>query len=151
MKTPWIAVDLDGTLAIYMGTIAEIGEPLKPMLEQVKQWLSEGHDVRIFTARAALPEQHPMIHNWLALHGLPALTITDRKDFACLEIWDDRAVQVKFNHGSSLYPRYERGVDILRQMEDFISREIDPDAVIMSMPLDCSWRGSFTPKNGECS
>jgi hypothetical protein len=46
----WIGVDLDGTLAHYDGWKGadHIGEPIAPMVERVKRWLSEGHEVRVF-------------------------------------------------------------------------------------------------------
>jgi hypothetical protein len=57
----WIGVDLDGTLAMYgrwAGPL-EIGEPIAPMVERVKGWLAEGREVRIMTARVAIPEVTP--------------------------------------------------------------------------------------------
>jgi len=51
MYSGWVGVDLDGTLAIYEGTIASIGAPIPKMVERVKSWLRKGMDVRIFTAR----------------------------------------------------------------------------------------------------
>jgi hypothetical protein len=57
----WIGVDLDGTLAKYgrwAGPL-EIGEPIAPMVARVRQWLAEGKEVRIFTARVAVPEVTP--------------------------------------------------------------------------------------------
>ena len=49
----WMAVDLDGTLAHYDKFISpsHIGEPIAPMVARVKKWLSQGKEVRIFTAR----------------------------------------------------------------------------------------------------
>lgn len=40
----WVGVDLDGTLAEYGGWqgAESIGPPVEPMLERVKEWLSEG-------------------------------------------------------------------------------------------------------------
>jgi hypothetical protein len=53
-RTPgWIGVDLDGTLAKSVKSQAgeDIGVPVYRMVKQVKKWLAQGHDVRIFTAR----------------------------------------------------------------------------------------------------
>ena len=53
-KTPrWIGVDLDGTLAksVVAQIGDEIGPPIDPMVQLVKEWLAHGEDVRIFTAR----------------------------------------------------------------------------------------------------
>ena len=52
--TPWIGVDLDGTLAFVGGHIDMhfmIGMPIPKMVHEVRRLLEAGHDVRIFTAR----------------------------------------------------------------------------------------------------
>jgi len=102
----WIGVDLDGTLAHYDGWkgAGHIGDPLQPMLARVRTWLAEGKMIKIFTARIAVPEPDrskviKVIHEWLEAHGLPRLDITNVKDLAMTELWDDRAVQVGFNTG----------------------------------------------------
>lgn len=128
----WIGVDLDGTLAHYDGWKgpAVIGEPIPSMVERVKRWLAEGHEVRVFTARAwpfykpVLPGESLMtrladgdfdrqefaraqeaatavraIHAWCAEHLGVALAVTCVKDYAMVELWDDRAVQVVANTG----------------------------------------------------
>lgn len=53
----WIGVDLDGTLFHYETWLGwnVFGEPVMPMIRRVRQWLSEGRDVRIVTARVDLP------------------------------------------------------------------------------------------------
>lgn len=100
----WIGVDLDGTLAVYGGWKGpdHIGKPIQPMLDRVKRWMAEGKTVRIFTARACIPEQVPPIKAWLARHGLGALEVTNIKDYGLIEFWDDRAVQVEANTGRPL-------------------------------------------------
>lgn len=105
----WIAVDLDGTLAACDHPQGHkppypIGTPIVPMVERIKRWDAEGKTVRIFTARVALQFIHPegsnvslqcaMILGWLQKLGLRHLMVTAQKDPDCLEIWDDRAVQV---------------------------------------------------------
>lgn len=102
----WIGVDLDGTLAHYDGWkgIEHIGAPIQPMLARVKTWLAEDKTVKIFTARVACAEPDRSeavshIHDWLAKQGLPALDVTNVKDFGMVELWDDRAVQVEMNTG----------------------------------------------------
>lgn len=97
----WIGVDLDGTLAEYHGS-RRIGPPIIPMLNRVKAWLAIGQQVKIVTARAADPEAIPLIQDWLQQQGLPRLQVTDKKDFAMLELWDDRCVTVEFNTGKIL-------------------------------------------------
>lgn len=107
----WIGVDLDGTLAKYDGWkgAGHIGEPVPAMLERVKQWLREGKEVRIFTARVwhdnspsrvieALQATHAILE-WTLKHVGQPLPVTCTKDFGMVELWDDRAVQVEKNTG----------------------------------------------------
>jgi len=120
----WIAIDLDGTLAEYNGWISEehIGQPIPAMVERVQAWLAQGQDVRIFTARvndtlplkavAPFDTKQPatvwvrrdqrvraIIETWCVAHIGQVLPITNCKDYAMLELWDDRAVQVEANTG----------------------------------------------------
>lgn len=97
----WIGVDLDGTLAEYGGWQGpeHIGTPVPRMANRVRAWLEAGRDVRIFTARASVPEQIPPIEAWCMRHFGRALPVTDRKDFGMVELWDDRCVQVIANTG----------------------------------------------------
>lgn len=99
--TGWIGVDLDGTLALYDGWAGpeHIGPPIAPMKERVLRWLREGVEVRIFTARASVPDQIPPIKAWLLENGFPDLVVTNVKDFQMIELWDDRCVQVQPNAG----------------------------------------------------
>jgi len=97
----WIGVDLDGTLAFYneWAGIDHIGDPVPAMLLRVRQWLHEGKNVKIFTARAADPKAIPYIEKWLENNGLGGLEITNQKDLHMTELWDDRCVQVVPNTG----------------------------------------------------
>lgn len=97
----WIGVDLDGTLAEYGGWQGpdHIGAPVPVMLARVKGWLDAGKSVKIFTARACIPEQIPPVKAWLERHGLGALEVTNVKDFGMISLWDDRCVQVIPNTG----------------------------------------------------
>lgn len=97
----WIGVDLDGTLAHYAGWAGpdHIGEPVIPMLNRVKNWLANGVEVRIFTARAFVPEQIPPVQEWCLKHIGIALPVTNIKDFGMVELWDDRCVRVIPNTG----------------------------------------------------
>lgn len=99
--SPWIGVDLDGTLAHEVGTngLDEIGSPIKPMLNRVKKWIAEGKTVKIFTARASSSRQIAAVKKWLARHELPDLEVTNAKDLRMVELWDDRCVQVSTNLG----------------------------------------------------
>ncbi len=97
----WIGVDLDGTLARYDGWYgpAHIGEPIESMVKRVNVWIKEGVEVRIFTARASVPEYIPFVEKWLKEQGFPPLKVTNVKDFRMIELWDDRCVQVETNTG----------------------------------------------------
>lgn len=108
----WIGVDLDGTLAHYdrWRGIEHVGEPVPAMMARVKRWIAEGREVRIFTARCHEPEAVPHVEAWLIANGLPPLQVTNVKDFAMDELWDDRAVQVEFNTGRAL-GKSRRGLD----------------------------------------
>jgi len=101
MNKGWIGVDLDGTLARYDGWVGPeyIGEPIPEMLERVKQWVSNGQTVKIFTARCSVPEQVAPVASWLERHGIGGLEITNVKDFAMFELWDDRCIRVIPNTG----------------------------------------------------
>lgn len=97
----WIGVDFDATLAHYTGWCGpdHLGAPIPAMVARVKAWLAKGTEVRIFTARANDPDQHPLIEAWCREHIGHALPITATKDYSCIQIWDDRAIQVIPNTG----------------------------------------------------
>ena len=96
-----ILVDLDGTLAEYGGWVGpeHIGEPVPDMLFRVRKWLANGDTVKIFTARATVPELIPPIHAWCERHLGVRLEVTASKDFSTTWIYDDRAVRVRPNLG----------------------------------------------------
>lgn len=102
----WIGVDLDGTLAQYdkWKGYEHIGEPIPLMAERVRAWLSEGRDVRIFTARGSeSPEEmkhvRRVIGAWTVKHFGVVIPITNVKDYHMVELWDDRCKQVEKNTG----------------------------------------------------
>jgi len=100
----WIGVDLDGTLAEYGEWQGEdhIGEPIEPMVKRVRDWLDEGIEVKIFTARVAEDEEgtvRELVEKWSEKHLGQKLQVTNKKDHEMLELWDDRAVQVIPNTG----------------------------------------------------
>lgn len=106
MSKGWIGVDLDGTLAHYDGWVhpQHIGQPIWPMVDRVIQWLREGKQVKIFTARIWTPEGPDeatvrAIKAWCLLHLGEELEVTNVKDMSMIELWDDRAVQVEPNTG----------------------------------------------------
>jgi hypothetical protein len=105
----WIGVDLDGTLAEYTEWKGptHIGAPIPLMVNRVKQWIKEGVEVRIFTARVskynpARIEAMYAIMDWTTKVFGVMLTVTAEKDYDMLELWDDRATKVEFNTGRIL-------------------------------------------------
>lgn len=106
---PWIGVDLDGTWAYYDGWkgFHHIGDPLPLMTARVVRWLEDGKKVKVFTARATTPEAIPYIQAWTQQVVGRVLEVTATKDLACLELWDDRAVQMIPNTGRSLAEEHE--------------------------------------------
>ncbi len=94
----WIGVDLDGTLATTTEDMG-IGEPVPEMMSRVRRWLAEGRKLKIFTARASNPAEVPKVREWLLANKLPDLEVTNVKDYAMEELWDDRAVEVIRNTG----------------------------------------------------
>jgi len=95
----WIGVDLDGTLAHYTTYKGDnvVGKPIKPMVDRVNEWLKEGKDVRIFTAR----KPHPAIRKFSMENFGKILPITNKKDPGMIALWDDRAVSVERNKGEA--------------------------------------------------
>lgn len=129
----WIGVDLDGTLAYYEGwNNGLIGGPIPVMLARVKQWLAEGHTVKIMTARvyqgsqvrstAEIEAQRSKIQDWCQKHLGQRLEVTCNKDYAMIQLWDDRCVQVIPNTGELVtdYP-------YLREHEIAIRWNLHPD------------------------
>ena len=107
----WIGVDLDGTLA-YEGEwqgIEHIGAPIPRMVERVKSLIAEGHDVRIFTARASWlqgDEERAIavrcVEDWCEKHLGKRLPVTNEKDHFLKYFYDDRAIAVECNTGHVL-------------------------------------------------
>jgi aromatic ring-cleaving dioxygenase len=115
----WIGVDLDGTLAHYEGWkgATHIGAPVPAMVERVKRWLEDDqYSVKIFTARVGphdgemvktskeVQSIHTAIVAWCLEHLGTELEVTCIKDYAMIELWDDRAVGVEANTGRPLNP-----------------------------------------------
>lgn len=119
MDRPWIGVDLDGTLAHYdeWRGIEHIGPPIEAMRRRVLQWLAEGQEVRILTARVG-PQRHDVPHTiaeitghiegWCLTHLGQKLPVTSQKDYCMVEFWDDRCVQVVPNEGLSIHEQYSQ-------------------------------------------
>lgn len=103
----WIGVDLDGTLAEYHGWQGptHIGAPIEPMVDRVKEWLAEGREVRIFTARVTRPVASEVVFaimRWCEEHIGRRLPVTNVKDYGMIELWDDRAITVEQNTGRAI-------------------------------------------------
>jgi len=113
----WVGIDLDGTLATY-GTRQwpDIGEPILPILEIVKDLLAQGREVRIMTARVGnlfknhvtraeyddAVEQERMVQAWCLKHLGRELPVTAVKDYNMDVLLDDRAVTIEKNTGRIL-------------------------------------------------
>ena len=104
----WLAVDLDGTLAVYDVWSGEdhIGDLVLPVAEKIKQRVNDGWKVAIFTARvsgqaAEAAYAEGIIWRWLEDNNIAnfisGITANKHKHFR--EFWDDRAIAVVKNHG----------------------------------------------------
>ena len=102
------AVDWDGTLVTYDGWKGPgiYGVPVIPMLDRIRKWLVDGHEVLIYTSRVSVehgPERVMLecqgIDKALQDMGLPLLQITANKYIRITEFWDDRGVRVQRNTG----------------------------------------------------
>lgn len=112
MNKGWIGVDFDGTLAHYETWEGAdvLGKPIPAMVKRVKEWLANGDDVRIMTARVYSPPDDAIRQNdaarallaiqvWCSLNFGAILPVTCTKDFSMIEMWDDRCIQVERNIG----------------------------------------------------
>jgi hypothetical protein len=111
-----ILVDLDGTLAMHVSgnhAAGLIGEPIQAMVAIVKEWLFEGRDVRVFTARAypdnsisgnEIVVKMAAVREWCQVHLGRPLTVTCMKSPDCDAIYDDRAYHVEHNTGLIVAP-----------------------------------------------
>lgn len=127
----WIGVDLDGTLARYDGWVNadHIGEPISPMVEMVKEWISDGREVKIFTARVDGGETalkmgndagkqlrdvdyiRSVIQDWSEIHIGVRLAVTNVKDYGMIALYDDRCIQVERNTGKLIGGIDHRGIE----------------------------------------
>lgn len=128
MNKGWIGCDLDGTLAHYEGwNDGKIGAPILKMVHRVRAWLAEGHAVKIVTARVA-PNQKDaamqtiIIQDWCREHIGMALPVTATKDYAMIQLYDDRCVQVIANTGKLVieypYPNEQAAAVLLNLAEE---------------------------------
>ena len=106
---PYIASDLDGTLAVIESgkfDPTEIGKPVMPMVRLLQDYLKKGFDVKIFTARYADEKNREAvvkaIEDWTEKHIGKRLEVTNTKDEQMLKLYDDKAVSVRRNTGDAL-------------------------------------------------
>ncbi len=116
LENGWVGVDLDGTLAESPApSIFAVGEPVPRMVALVHRLLTDGVDVRIFTARVAAcgkvsgadlvddgafaAAQTALVKAWCEEHIGRELPVTATKDFAMAMLFDDRAFHVIANTG----------------------------------------------------
>lgn len=114
---PWVAFDLDGTLAMTMDPFdpGKVGKPIPKMMKVLRRHLDAGDKVKILTARAAGGSDVSAVKSWLKENDLPDLDVTCEKDPGCTKIYDDLAVSVKTDEGSTK----EASVDTRGQNEMF--------------------------------
>ncbi|GHB93006.1 hypothetical protein [Cerasicoccus arenae] len=101
----WVGVGLDGVLAERLEEryTGEIGPPIPDMVARIKDWVKyKGIKVRVLTPRASTQEGADQVRIWLETHHLSYLECTHAKDLHMVEFWDDRAVQVISNLGTSV-------------------------------------------------
>jgi methionine synthase I (cobalamin-dependent) len=125
----WIGVDLDGTLAQYETWVdaEHIGAPVPAMVGRVKNMLMMGHHVKLMSARASsngtitrdleAAKFRVAAHAWMIDHLGIALPVTSEKNFAMIELWDDRAVQVMPNTGLPVNGSVSRVFDLHAERE----------------------------------
>lgn len=98
----YVGVDLDKTLAMHRSGQKSIGEPIPKMVSRIKRMVNSGKEVRIFTARAAVPQDYQEIvkvYDWLRENLGLSLEVTAEKDYEMVELFDDRATEVEANTG----------------------------------------------------
>tara|TARA_R110000803_G_scaffold83827_2_gene149872 strand:+ start:358 stop:675 length:318 start_codon:yes stop_codon:yes gene_type:complete len=101
-----IALDLDGTLAHYdkWRGVEHVGEPIPAMVKKLNDWVAQGHNVTLFTARVSDAEEAPdaghYIGKWILKHELPITEITCIKKKKFDLFVDDKAISVIKNEGT---------------------------------------------------
>lgn len=101
----WVGFDLDGTLAKSEGEFDPdiVGEPIPKMIAKLREHLDAGDTCKILTARASGDKARAtkVIQAWLKENDLPELEVTCEKDPGMRLLYDDRAVSVKKNEGTT--------------------------------------------------
>ncbi len=108
-------VDFDGTLV--KEDVTGYNVPVPAMVERVKQWLDEGEEVIIFTARGW---QKSVEDFCIKYFGRP-LPITNIKQRGMAEWYDDRCIAVERDTGRILDPyKLEKENVILRRQVGYL-------------------------------
>jgi hypothetical protein len=131
----YIAVDFDGTLAVYDGWCGwnQFGSPIPAMVERIRSWLAEGYTVKIFTARLAADqdpkhlnrcmvtgyrysrqEMQDAIGEYCEEHIGEWLEAINVKCLNMIELWDDRVIQVIPNTGRTLAEEHAAELSALK-------------------------------------
>lgn len=107
----WIGFDFDGTLNRYYGwNDGQVSyDPILPMVERAKEYLTAGYEIRIVTARVApdsgagalafIEYQRRQIEDWAREFLGQWVQVTSHKDRRMILLFDDRARQVIPNTG----------------------------------------------------
>jgi hypothetical protein len=125
-KGPWIGFDLDKTLAEYPPKNGEsIGDPIPNVVARLRRYIAEGKECRIFTARVGsdkstfeLNQFKYDLDRWLRKHIGTTLEATCEKDHFMMELYDDRAKQVRPNTGEiiedtlEMLKRYQKAKNV---------------------------------------
>jgi hypothetical protein len=111
-KDSWIGFDLDGTIATkYSGPFNPriIGEPIPSMISLIQEYIREGKEVKIVTARVSTDGTLISLYNaiigqyiiqaWCKKHIGQTLDVISAKDFKMRLLYDDLAIQVKTDSG----------------------------------------------------
>lgn len=109
----WIGVDFDGTLSkdnAWRDDPYSVGDPVPLMVKRVKEWLAQGFEVRMLTARLSplshtsevprdMARMRAALDAWCLEHLGQTIPLTNAKDGLMDVLWDDRAVRVKRDQG----------------------------------------------------
>lgn len=140
----WIGFDLDATLAEYKHWSEDIGKPIQPMVETLKQELARGEKenfiIKIYTARVwplgtfeankksnegcvrQAEAQYNKIQEWCQEVFGRVFPVTCIKDMGMIYCYDDRVKQVAPNEGVILEQAYNELVALYQQLETRVRR-----------------------------
>lgn len=100
----WIGFEFDGVLVVIDPVTGDIGDPIQSTVDRIATILDDGLcNVKIFSAKASLPDKVAEIHHWLETHNIPKLEVTNVKDFGMIGLFDYRATTVLPNTGVTWY------------------------------------------------